>query len=266
MATESITGQEPGGGWQRGFSNLFHKEFSAWWGTRRWWVQGALWAGGLNGLLAMALFVLPPMMEAQGEPPSDPLVMGGQMFFALGMMAVSIGVVILLQGAVLDEKTSGTAAWILSKPVTRSAFILSKLLANAASVLALMVLLPSLIAFFQFALAVDSLDPLRFLAGVGLMVLHVLFYLTLTLLAGVLSDNRGIVLGTTLGFLLVGGTLLRSAWPLSLISPWVLPDIAGAVLAGNPLPTSMLLPVLATALWTAVFVWLCVWRFDKQEL
>jgi ABC-2 type transport system permease protein len=252
-------------GWMRGFSNLLQKEFSAWWGTRRWLVQGALWSGGLNGLLFVALFLLPPMLRAQGEAVEAPMVMGGQIFFALGMMAISVGVVILMQGAVLDEKSSGTAAWILSKPVSRSAFLLSKLIANSLSVLTVMVVLPSVLAYVQFMLASGSVSVPHFLGGLGLLALHTLFYVALTLLLGVLSDNRGVVLGVSLGILL-GGTLLRSVWPLSLILPWVLPDMAASVFLGNPLPVQMLIPIMMTFVWTVLFILIGVRRFNRQEL
>jgi ABC-2 type transport system permease protein len=269
MATEisviKNTPKAPTQGWMRGFGNLLHKELSAWWDTRRWLVQGALWSGGLNGLLFVALFLMPPMLQTQGEVVEDPMVMGGQIFFALGMMAISVGVIILMQGAVLDEKSSGTAAWILSKPVSRSAFLLSKLIANSLSVLTVMVVLPSVLAYVQFMLASDSVSVPRFLGGMGLLALHTLFYVALTLLLGVLSDNRGVVLGASLGILL-GGTLLRSVWPLSLILPWVLPDMAASVFLGNPLPVQILVPILMTFVWTVFFILMGVWRFNRQEL
>jgi ABC-2 type transport system permease protein len=250
--------------WAKGFHILLRKELRAWWGTRRWQVQGLIWTLGLNGLLFVALFILPEMMRAQGENPGDPLVVGGQMFFALGMMAVSVGAIVLTQGDVLDEREAGTAAWILSKPVPRSAFLLSKLASNVVSVMLLMVLLPALLAFLQFSIVVGGgFSPGAFLGGLGLMTLHVLFYLTLTLMLGVLLKNRGVLLGVSLGVLL-GGMLLRSLWPLSLVMPWVLPDLAGRALAGEAL--GLALPVIVTAGWALLFVGAAVLRFESLEL
>ena len=265
MTTNNVLSQDVGQGWQRGFWNLIRKELKAWWGTSLWWLQGLLWAGSLNGLLFVALFLLPPMMRAQGESVGDPLVMGGQMFFSLGMLAVAVGVIIMMQGAILDEKTSGTAAWILSKPVTRGAFLLSKLLANAVSMVVLLILIPALFAYAQFAFGNTGIQPAPFLIGVGLLALHTIFYLTLTLLLGVFSENRGAVLGIALGMLL-GGTLFRNLWPLSLITPWLLPDLVVSLFAQTPLPGKMYLPVLVTAAWSILFVAAAVWRFKCQEL
>jgi ABC-2 type transport system permease protein len=249
--------------WQKGFTILLGKELRSWWSTRRWMVQGLLWSLGLNGMLFVALFILPEMMRIQGEESGDPLVVGGQMFFALGMMAVSVGAIILTQGDILDERETGTAEWILSKPVPRSAFVLSKLVSNALSILVLMIFIPSLLAYGQFAIAAS--DDIRlpvFLIGLGMMVLHVLFYLSLTLMLGVLLKNRGALLGISLGCLL-GGMLLRSLWPLSLVMPWILPDLAGRALTGEPL--DLVFPLAMTAVWSFLLVGMALMRFGELE-
>jgi ABC-type Na+ efflux pump permease subunit len=43
----------------------------------------------------------------------------------MGWMA-AFGVIILTQSDIVEEKLSGTAEWVLSSPLSRSAFILSK--------------------------------------------------------------------------------------------------------------------------------------------
>jgi ABC-2 type transport system permease protein len=227
-------------------------------------VHGVLWTLGLNGLLFVALFVLPEMMRIQGETPGDPLIVGGQMYFALGTMAVSVGAIILTQGDVFDERETGTAEWILSKPVPRSAFILSKLASNAISILVLLVTIPSFVAYGQFVVATSGDMALpAFLAGFGMMVLHVLFYLALTIMLGVLLSNRGALLGIALGCLL-GGMFLRSLWPLSLIMPWILPELGSRALIGEPL--SLSLPVIMTVVWSIFMIGIALVRFEKLEL
>lgn len=262
--TRRLEHEKPSALWRNGFRILLGKELRAWWSTRRWQVQGLIWTLGLNGMLFVALFVLPEMMRVQGESPGDPLIVGGQMFFALGMMAVSVGVIVITQGDVLDEREAGTAAWILSKPVPRSAFILSKLASNVISVMLLMVLLPALLAYVQFSIAGGGeFSSGSFLGGLGLMTLHILFYLTLTLMLGVLLKHRGALLGVSMGVLL-GGMLLRSLWPLNLVMPWVLPDLAGRALASEPM--GLALPVIMTAGWALLFVGTAVLRFENLEL
>ncbi len=54
-------------------------------------------------------------------------------------MFPAVAVVIIMQGVLVGEKRDGTAAWVMSKPISRPAFILSKVLANSLGVLATMV-------------------------------------------------------------------------------------------------------------------------------
>ena len=119
-----------------GFRPLFVKENRKWWGTSRWWVQLLLWVIVLNGLLATILFVLPTLTTPEGEPvmPDSPIDGGIQIFFGIGALALAIAVPVLMQDEIISEKQSGTADWILSKPVARSAFILSKAAAHSTSV------------------------------------------------------------------------------------------------------------------------------------
>ena len=247
-----------------GFCSLLGKELQSWWGTRRWWIQGLVWVLALNGLLFVGLFVLPGIMAAQGETPVDPMEIGGQLFFSLGMIAVSVGVIVISQGEIIDERQSGTASWILSKPVSRSAFILSKLAANALSILCVMILLPAMLAYVQLAIASGAgLDSLAFPGALLMTALHALFYLSLTIFLGVILENRGAILGISLGVLL-GGLLLRNLPLVGFITPWILPDIAGALLTA---PENLFLqPVIMTGVWSAAFTASALVAFQKVEL
>ena len=87
------------------------------------------------------------------EDDASLLLIGGRaalgltVFFAVAGIALPIGAIIMGQEEVLDEKRSGTAAWILSKPVSRVAFILAKVTANAIGILIIMVLLEGALAY-----------------------------------------------------------------------------------------------------------------------
>lgn len=85
----------------------------------------------------------------------------------------------------------GTAAWVLSKPVTRSAFLTAKAAASTTGVICLMILLPGLIAHGLFRIfEPGTVTAANFAGMLSVVTLHTLFYLTLTLLLGVLVDNR----------------------------------------------------------------------------
>ena len=127
------------------------------------------------------------------------------------------------QGAIVGEKQLGTAAWILSKPVSRSAFVLAKFLAYAVSFVILALLLPSAIFYGQSLLLAGRAPELApFLAAVGIVVIHTLFYLALTLLLGTLFNTRGPISGVAMGVLFAG-----------FLPPNLLPQAAMLVLPGR---------------------------------
>ena len=71
-----------------------------------------------------------------------PEAMGFYWAFPLAVFIGIPGVIILAQDEIIQEKQSGTAAWIISKPAARSAFILTKLLSNLIGALVFIVALP----------------------------------------------------------------------------------------------------------------------------
>ena len=267
MDVEAPFQEASGAGWRLGFNSLFRKEIGEWFQPRRWLVQSALWLVVLNGFLAMVLFVLPNIVNPQRDLPiENPVAEGLVGFFGLGGLALSIGSIILAQNEIIGEKQSGTAEWVLSKPVARSAFFVSKLLANAIGMLVIMVFLQSAIAYVQ----VTALNPAGvllsdFLKGVDILGLHVFFYLSLTLMMGVVSENREMVLGISLGTLLIGMLARNFVGRLALLTPWLLSDLAGPVATGEPLTPEMWLPIISTALWSLVFIAVALWRFDRYE-
>jgi ABC-2 type transport system permease protein len=247
-------------GWRRGFANLLHKEFSLWWGTRKWLVHMLIWLVLLNGFVLLVALsdAMPPQQAAQEAI---------QVFFMIGAFATGIGVVTAAQGAIVAEKQLGTAAWLMSKPASRSAFVLTKFVAIAASFLGLAVLLPGVVFYVEsLALFGQAPGPLQLLYGLGVTALHVLFYLGLTLLLGTLFSKRGPVTGIAMGFLF-GGAILPNFLPqsVSLAFPWNLSRIAVGLVQGGEMPPTWPIPVAATVLWTMLFLVVALWRFGREE-
>lgn len=259
----------------RGFANLLRKENRAWWRTRRWWMNALLWSGGLGGLVSVMLFILPSMAEATGDPnvaaAGGPLAFGLEMgrtiFFELGTMALAMGVIVLSQDLILEEKQSGLTQWLLAKPVARRAYLLAKLAASAIATLVLMILLPALLAYALLSLRSGGLFPLLpFLAGIGVMIVHTLFYLTLTLLLGTVFNSRPPILGLALGIALGGNMLVGLIKPLAYVSPVMLAKVASMLAARLLVPFELLWPpLIATALWSLAFIWMALVKFEKTE-
>lgn len=259
----------------RGFSNLLHKENRAWWGTRQWWINALLWTGMLGGLTGLMVFVMPSLAAASGDP--EVAAMGGEIafgmelgrtvFFQMSCLALAIGMVVLFQDAFLSEKHAGVTEWILSKPVERRSYVLAKLAAALFDLPLLLIVLPSLIAYLLLSLRGGTPYPLLpFLGGVGIVSIHTLFYLTLTLMLGTIFNSRGPILGITLGFLLGGSVLGGLVKPLLYITPWMLSKVVPMVVGEQPYPVDLLWTPLATSLlWSMIFVIVAMAKFEKTE-
>lgn len=258
----------------RGFSNLFLKENRAWWNTRRWWINAILWPVILCGLMSNILFVptiaqLAPEAEVAnaGGVTAYILQMGISVFFEFGLTVIAIGMVILAQDLVIGEKLNGTAEWLLSKPITRSSYILSKLAATLIAGGILIIGIPCIIAYGLLSLRTGELYVLTdFLAGVGILAIHTLFYLTLTLMLGTLFNKRGPVLAIALGSIMGGNVLASLLKPLIHITPWILPKMASLTASGQPIPSEIgYLPLIATGLWCLLFIYIALKAFEKTE-
>ncbi len=251
-------------GWRRGLRNLMRQGLASWWKTSTWWVQALIWTGVINFILAGVLW------SGQGFDVQEALS-----FYAIfAGLFPPIAVIIIMQDVVIGEKLSGTAAWLLSKPVSRTAFILSKLVPNAVGVTATMVLFPGLVAFAQMTVAdVPIASPLHFLAGLGIFTLNLWFYLTLTLMLGVLSNSRAAAIAIPLGVAFGQQYLIGMIPALQQVLPWTLSLPPGQELGGAVAPSVMAGvapfswgPLIFVSVCVVVFSIVSVWRFQDQEL
>ena len=246
-----------------GFRNLLARENKVWWRSKRWLIVLVL-GFGLNAFLAFALFALPPMAAAQGDS-IDAAEAGLQIFFGMGFMLFALMVIILTQDAIIGERQTGIAEWVLSKPVSREAYIASKLIAATLPILVLMIGVQSAIGYGLFQLANVAVGW-GYLAAVGLMTLHTLFYLILSVALGVLTENRGVLLAVSLGSLLGGSLLVNFAGPLTLWTPWPLGQLAGAFVLGVDLPAIMFASIGFTLVWCIVGLLVAFRGFARVEL
>jgi ABC-type transport system involved in multi-copper enzyme maturation permease subunit len=175
---------------------------------------------------------------------------------------------ILTQGAIIEEKKSGTAEWVLSAPLSREAFVFSKLAVNLLWIFGVLVLLQGavyevvLMAFGMDIIAVGSL-----IQGLLLHGFHLLFWLTLTLMLGTFFKGRGAVIGIPvllLGFQDLIADLGRTYLPgLELWLPKRIEEIATQATIGGPV--SSIVPLFAIGLQIVIFTIVAFWRFKREE-
>lgn len=152
--------------------------------------------------------------------------------------------VLLGMSAVAGEKETGTAAIILSKPLPRWAFVLSKFTAQAL-VYAAAYLVAGLGAYYYTVILFGGIDMLTFLGINLLLLLWLLTFSGAALLGSVIGStvaaSAGIGLGISVAFLLAGsipqyGSLLPNgltAWASMLGSGAESAPANGGALAGG---------------------------------
>jgi ABC-2 type transport system permease protein len=251
----------------RGFANLLRKENSLWWGTRKWWSQILIWLLISNGLIALIVWVIPAFDSTMSIPPASETM---KVFLMTHGAFATIGVMILSQSAIVEEKRSGTAQWILSNPVSRSAFVLSKFLGNALAIMVILVLVQCGIAYLQISLR-NGFFPLLvpYLGAIGLLSLTLLFYLIFSLVLGTIFKTRGPVIGISIGVLVIQSILRQVAitwvpW-LPLVMPDTLMQLTSPIVQGQSLPAQWPVPIISTILLSVLFILIAMWRFNREE-
>ncbi|MCP4426530.1 MAG: ABC transporter permease, partial [Chloroflexi bacterium] len=167
------------------------------------------------------------------------------------IMAILLGM-----GAVAGEKERGTAAMILSKPLPRWAFVLSKFAAQAL-VYALGFVLSAAGALYYTSLLFGPFQVGPFLWGNVLLWLWLLTFTAVTLLGSVIGKSTGAAAGMALVgsvILLVGGSLPKVgvlapsglvAWASQLGLDVEIAANGGAVAAAGALIVAVLVTAVA---------------------
>jgi len=255
-------------GWKRGLGNLLSGEYSAWFQSSRWWKHLLIWFGSVN--VMMAIMVIASVGEAKKGNEGPPLLL---MYGIFGGMFVAFGVMIIMQQVLTREKSSGTAAWVLSKPVTRTAFVVSRLVVNSIAILLTAVIVPGVIVYFTLGLFSDLgwLSPFGFTAALVMTSLNMFFWITLVLMMGTLSDSSSVVIAVPIALFLafaygpglVPQLIYISPLMLSFSPPGQINPLAISFINGGPVFSW--LPLISTVVSCVAFVVIAIWRFNRQE-
>ena len=208
----------------------------------------------------------------------------------LGVALTGWSIVVVLivvstsQGVLSDAVEDGTAAWTVSMPVTRKAYVLAKFVGAAPAIALGAVIVPGLIAYpFLAAVADDKSD---FGAGAVIEALRrdTSSYATLPSLGeyAIMLSLIALLAVYLLAMMLLFGSRLTSAAALlglGLASAAVLivfnglgieegtPGVAFVAVLPNRLEELAVVPALiASAAWSAFAVVLAAWSFDRRPL
>lgn len=109
-------------------------------------------------------------------------------------------------GAVAIEKDKGTAAMVLSKPLSRGSFLLSKFAALALT-FGLSLIVAGIACYYYTYFLFGAMDLLNWVALNGLLYFYILVYVAITLFFSTVTRTQYIAIGLSFGVLIVLGIL-----------------------------------------------------------
>jgi len=255
-------------GWRRGLGNLLQGEYSAWFKSSKWWKHLAMWFSIINLMMVVLVLTSTKIAQEGGEMP-EPIFMYG----IFGGMFVAFGVMVIMQRVLIGEKHAGTAAWVLSKPVTRTSFVVSRLIVNSIVILLTSVIVPGVIFYITLGFSATGwLSPLGFFAGLLMVALHTFFWITFVWMMGTLFESSAMAIGIPMALYFI-------LWMGSGTFPWLV-YVSPLLLSFSPAPEQMnalsvsfmigepvfsWIPLIVTAAYCIVFIAVAILRFNRQE-
>lgn len=253
-----------------GFGLFLHKELRESLRTNRVLVVAAIFAllGIISPLTAKFTPELLKSLGATGDGVTivlpTPTVKDAIAQFIKNVAGTGILVAVLLpMGLVAREKERGTAAFVLTKPLTRAAFLSAKLVALGLT-LALGVVIGALATYWYTALFFSPIDLGGFLVATLLVLLSLLVYASFTFLGSTLTNGQLPAAGIGLaGWIVVS---ILGAFPaIEQYTPAGLLDPASQVALGTA-PQHLWVSVAASVGLLVVVVVVAWVSFRGQEL
>ena len=249
--TVTATPAEVPSGWSVGLSTLLRREVKRWLRSRGWIVRALLWAG------IAILMGLTQAAEAMRE--GAPVIVTPAVA-SIGTLLVPLAAIIIAASSIVGERDDGVAAWLLSKPVSRAAYVVAKVVTAALMFLVVDVAVPAL-AVFAIALVVgEQLNVVNYLVLCAVLWLLVVYWHSLALMVSAVFGSRDVALATGIGLVLAGNALSGLAlqllgeplgplaaglmpWSISFVLPGIVGSGVGALQEG-------ILPFAALTGWT----------------
>ncbi len=193
----------------------------------------------------------------------DPTYLDSYAQWVKNLSQIALFALIIIYGGIVSaERRSGTAVLVLTKPVSRTAFVIAKATVHSAF-LAVVVLIGTLVTWGLTA-ALFGTAPGAELWSSALvwLVYGVLFVALMTLLSVLIRSSAGAA-GAGLGmFALVS---IASLWrPFAEYSPAGLTSLPTSLAAGKD--AAVLWPVLTGVLLALALVWAAASVFRRQDL
>ncbi len=253
----------------RGFGAFAAKEMLETRKTWRLWVlPGVLVFLGLTTPIMAA--VTPAILRATAQrqpgvvihfPPPTSVDAYLQFMGNLAQLALLV-VIITGAAAVAGERRAGTAVLVLTKPLSRAAFVWAKVVANLA-ILIIATALGAALCIAVTILLFDTAHIAAFLESVALWLALAAMFVCLMVFLSAALDRQAAAAGAGLAvyaaiFAMTGFPLLRDRSPAGLLAA------NDALLKGRD--AALAQPLVATLVLAVVFLIAAAWAFRRKEL
>ena len=250
-----------------GLGALLRKELLEQWRTRRLLVVAIVFTAFGIGSPFLARYTPELIRALAGNqfqievPPPTARDAVDQFLKNVGQAGV-LTAILLAMGSVANEKERGTAALLLTKPASRAAYLLAKLLAIGATLL-VSLLLAAIGGYAYTAFLFEAMPIGGWAAMVGLLLLSLLVYTSLTFLGSVLSRSALAAAGIGIGFMIIVAliSILPTVGPYT---PGGLSSAALAIAMGRD--PSVIGPLLVNGAGVAALFGISWLVFRRQEL
>ncbi|MBV6622948.1 MAG: hypothetical protein KI793_08350 [Rivularia sp. (in: Bacteria)] len=245
----------------RGFYPIFRKELVRKFGNKRWVSPLVVWIS-ISAVPAISL-----VTAGASSLSANQGIALLSLFLWLGTFPMSIGTVVISQGAIIEEKLTQTLLWICSKPLSASALILGKFAAYAVFIAVIVLGAPAItvgIAAVVFGISLNSF--FGYLGSVAIIYLLLMFILALTLMLGTFFQRISSVTGTAFIIYISGASLSTNEY-LKQIEPYsfaALQSYAVEAAAGK-FQVQALIAMGVTFLFILMFIFVASWQMKRYE-
>jgi len=217
----------------------------------------------------LALFIPELVASIAGSEPGveirlpEPLAVDGYEQFLKNLnQIVLIAIIVTGAGAVSGERRAGTAGLVLTKPLSRAAFVAAKIVSQS-TLIVVTTAAGAGICIAMTALCFGASPVAAFLAAVGLWLVYALLMVVIMTFVSTLFRAQGGAVG--LGLAVYFGGIVLGVWPaVADRTPAGLPIAAWDMLSGDPVTVAW---PLGTAVATAAVAAIAAVKvFETKEL
>ncbi len=254
---------------------MMKKEFKEQWRTSRTLI--ALIAFLLLGLQGPVLAkILPDLIKnstgnlsgLQITLPQQKAVDAIIMYFSQMNFLPVVVLILIGMGTLAGERERGTQVFVLTKPVTRTQFILSKYFSFLTLVTGAMILTTLAVGYYTILLFDSSFN----LAAYGLLNLTLLSFMAFLLAVVILCSSlfKNVVAAGGVAFLaymvISSAVKFLPDWPK--YTPMVVFDtvVPRSMLEGNTSPTELILPFLVGLALAAITMAIACYTYEQREM